>query len=77
MKKYILLLFIISLTSCLPTNYKTTKKPEPNKFGFSVIEFDSCEYIMASLGYRGFLAHKGNCKFCKERRLKEMIDYYD
>jgi hypothetical protein len=34
---------------------------------------DSCEY----LGYLGFgncdvLAHKGNCRFCKERRQKEL-----
>ena len=34
---------------------------------------DSCEYI----GYLGFgncdvLTHKGNCRFCKERRQKEM-----
>lgn len=34
---------------------------------------DSCEYI----GYLGFgncdvVAHKGNCRFCKERRQKEM-----
>lgn len=29
---------------------------------------DSCEYI--SWGYG--LAHKGNCKYCKERREKEL-----
>ena len=34
---------------------------------------DSCEYI----GYLGFgncdvLAYKGNCRFCKERRQKEL-----
>ena len=34
---------------------------------------DSCEYI----GYLGFgncdiIAHKGNCRFCKERRQKEL-----
>jgi hypothetical protein len=34
---------------------------------------DSCEYI----GYLGFgnsdvLAHKGSCRFCKERRQKEL-----
>ena len=36
---------------------------------------DSCEYI----GYLGFgngdvLAHKGNCRFCKERRQKELAE---
>ena len=29
---------------------------------------DSCEYISWSYG----LAHKGNCRFCKERRQKEL-----
>ena len=29
---------------------------------------DSCEYI----GERFQLAHKGNCRFCKERRQKEL-----
>ena len=31
---------------------------------------------MIMWGYKGFLAHKGNCKFCAERRkqeLKELI----
>lgn len=31
---------------------------------------DSCEYVNWS--YR--LAHKGNCRFCKERRQKELKD---
>lgn len=29
---------------------------------------DSCEYVKWSYG----LAHKGNCRFCKERRQKEL-----
>ncbi len=29
---------------------------------------DSCEYISWTYG----LAHKGNCRFCKERRQKEL-----
>lgn len=37
---------------------------------FVIVELDSCEYIKwnASYGYQ----HKGNCKFCKERRQKEL-----
>lgn len=41
---------------------------------YSVIELDSCEYIKWNITY-GF-QHKGNCRFCAERRkqeLKEMI----
>ena len=39
--------------------------------GFRVIEIDSCEYLIRS-GYSfGLMSHKGNCKFCKERRKQE------
>lgn len=33
-----------------------------------IIIIDSCEYV--NWVYR--LAHKGNCRFCKERRQKEL-----
>ena len=44
--------------------------------GFRVIEIDSCEYLIKKeqgteghQGYGfGFMSHKGNCKFCEERR---------
>ena len=45
--------------------------------GYHVIIIDSCEYIVyheytaATAGY-GYMAHKGNCKFCEERRKKEL-----
>lgn len=39
-----------------------------NEFGVRTI--DSCEYIVD--GY--WMAHKGNCKFCAERRKKELED---
>lgn len=49
--------------------------------GYSVIVVDNCEYIVKTIdigkGSRsatqsGYLAHKGNCRFCKERRQKEL-----
>ena len=49
--------------------------------GYSVIVVDGCEYIVKTIdidkGFRqatqsGYLAHKGNCRFCKERRQKEL-----
>ena len=33
------------------------------------ITVDSCEYIICKGHLRG---HKGNCRFCKERRQKEL-----
>lgn len=35
---------------------------------YRTIIIDSCEYIRG----RDKLAHKGNCRFCKERRQKEL-----
>lgn len=34
---------------------------------FDVIEVDSCEYIIGNAGYKGYMAHKGNCKYCAKR----------
>lgn len=42
------------------------------KDDFGVCIYDSCEYLIGVHGYKGFLAHKGNCRFCKERRQKEL-----
>lgn len=49
--------------------------------GYSVIIVDNCEYIVkkidVSKGLSGYLAHKGNCRFCAERRkqeLKELVE---
>ena len=40
------------------------------------IVIDSCEYLVGIVqgGYQGygFLAHKGNCKYCAERRKREL-----
>lgn len=34
---------------------------------------DSCEYVGLATGIQGDnIAHKGNCRFCKERRQKEL-----
>lgn len=35
-----------------------------------VVIIDSCEYISEEM--RGLIEHKGNCRFCKERRQKEL-----
>lgn len=41
-----------------------------------VVVIDSCEYIIGSeyapsQGY-GYMSHKGNCKYCAERRKREL-----
>lgn len=54
--------------------------------GYRVIVVDNCEYIIKTINYNkgyhsatqsGYLAHKGNCRFCAERRkqeLKELVE---
>lgn len=43
---------------------------------FFIVEIDSCEYIMfTSVNTRGYLTsgmHKGNCKFCSQRNVKQL-----
>lgn len=47
--------------------------------GFQVIVIDSCEYLIKTekrgggdwSTRAGFMSHKGNCKFCEERRKRE------
>ena len=76
MKKIILLaLTALIMAGC---EYKTDAEIEEAKrlHGFNIIIVDSCEYLKmnTSTGYQGYgyFAHKGNCRFCKERRQKEL-----
>lgn len=67
MKKIILLaLAALMMAGCGDYNGKNQKSFALT--GYSDVEIDSCQYI---IGYN-VLAHKGNCRFCKERRQKEL-----
>ena len=35
--------------------------------GYHVVVIDSCEYLVRQSGYSGYMAHKGNCRFCAIR----------
>lgn len=70
MKRIILLaLTALVMASCYNQN-DVAKSVEEGDFGVTV--YDSCEYLIRISSYRGYLAHKGNCRFCKERRQKEL-----
>ena len=49
------------------------ERPIKNVDGVTVETIDSCEYIrfFTHNGFRVY-SHKGNCRFCKERRQKEL-----
>ena len=40
--------------------------------GYNIVIIDSCEYIRNENCYGSVKTHKGNCRFCKERRQKEL-----
>ena len=65
MKKLIFLIFAsLIMASC---QQKETRWVN----GYKIIVVDSCEYLQDNRGYGAF-NHKGDCRFCKERRQKEM-----
>ena len=82
----IVVLFAISFVSCNDTSYIETQKHQNPETGeviyvtrgvtLHVVEIDGCEYLMgcAGNGYEGYgyLSHKGNCKYCAERRKREL-----
>lgn len=74
MKKIILLTLItFMMVGCREVNVKKYTKKE----GERIICIDSCEYIERDVYYGTVLVHKGNCKYCKERReqeLKELVE---
>ena len=37
-----------------------------------VVVIDSCEYLIGRFRGYGYLSHKGNCKYCAERRKREL-----
>ena len=70
MKKLLIVLSVIlaTLVSCT-TNTDAILPVEGDQVTGKchVVVIDSCEYIKWNYG----MSHKGNCKFCKQRREKE------
>lgn len=65
MKKTFLTLLTVALISCAPEADRQVKAV--NGATFDVIVVDSCEYLYRTVGYSGYMAHKGNCRFCAKR----------
>ena len=68
MKKIILL----ALTALIMVGCDDVPKPINHIEGFNVVKIDSCEYIEQHTYAHQIYIHKGNCRFCKERRQKEL-----
>ena len=81
MKKLLSLLALLLIVSCADRNpngsVKLYKYKHDGAMGNpNLVEVDSCEYIAWGHG----LAHKGDCKYCAERRkkeIKEVLNEYE
>lgn len=79
MKKIILLaLTILMMAGCdkisnkikEAENARQARNITMREWHNQIVIIDSCEYISEET--RGLVEHKGNCRFCKERRKKEL-----
>lgn len=43
-----------------------------NGYAVAVIVYDSCEYLVNGVGYSQMISHKGNCKYCEQRRIADI-----
>lgn len=68
--KKIILLIVTALVMVGCENQDDAVRIEKAKWfnGYNYVVIDSCEYLYDVYS----LAHKGNCRFCKERRQKEL-----
>jgi hypothetical protein len=71
--KYSLLLVALLFSCDVPQTERTQFSDEKRVMtddqiiGYQIIVIDNCEYLYTG---RGRLTHKGNCRFCKERKCK-------
>lgn len=76
MKKIILLLLTaLVMVGCYEAkDYHDKQKDLVIDYNLSTIEYQGCEYVVMQSPWKqhGTMIHKGNCRFCKERRQKEL-----
>ena len=72
--KKIILLALTALIMVGCSENRTQPIDQPIELDRSrIYVIDSCEYVGWCIGFRaGVLAHKGNCRFCAERRKQEL-----
>lgn len=82
MKSNVYYLFLALMALLSMSCEKASRTEKDSAIEYDVIEIDSCEYIMVqSEAYRlkkvTSIAHKGNCKYCKERNSTEFKQKID
>ena len=66
---------LLALTALIMVGCNSMKKEYNRSYenDYETIYIDGCEYIREKFYYHDApLTHKGNCKFCAERRKKEL-----
>ena len=72
-----IMLLILTTLIMVGCEYRSEAEREAERLsGFNTVVIDSCEYLIKresayQAGY-GYFSHKGNCRFCKERKQKEL-----
>jgi hypothetical protein len=65
---HILLSTVLMIGCGVPSPDEREAKIQKDLAGkYNVLIIDSCEYILLSKYRKGFMAHKGNCKYCELR----------
>lgn len=82
MKTNIYYLFLALMALLLMSCEEAPRTEKDSVIEYDVIEIDSCEYIMVQsethrLKKATSIAHKGNCKYCKERNSTEFKQKID
>lgn len=80
-KKIISLAFTVLMIAgcCRADAYNDKQIHLVGDYKIKTIEYQGCEYVVMDSHYKIHLVvtHKGNCRFCKERRqeeLKELVE---
>lgn len=67
-----LLILCILFSSCVVKHIPETKEIIPfDGTELLVVEIDSCEYLYGDWGNSYVLTHKGNCKYCLKKNVRE------
>ena len=67
-----LFLILLALAALMMVGCEDAPISHTTSDGTIVVVIDSCEYIRQHTYMYDIHTHKGNCRFCKERRQKEL-----
>lgn len=66
---YVLLVAVV-FYGCNQTTIEKKTNYTYQEGEFTIVEIDSCEYVLSDVYSGNSICHKGNCKFCEERNKK-------